>query len=305
MKKSAVYAIRNIASGRVYVGSTASVDRRWNAHRHNLRKGKHHSPTLQRSWDKHGADAFSFEILEKVDDVDRLLEREQHWIDELKAADPDLGFNVAPVAGTRRGVPQPSSMVEKLRAERLGIPKSVEHRIKIGDAQRGRARDEEENRKTSEGLKRYWADPERRAEQSGRRIGKPSNFLGKKHSDEAKERLRDVALSRMQDPAEVERLRDMAKVAGRASAARGKSPEEREAIKLRWSVDREKIRESMRKAWEARRAKAEAEGRPVKTGIPRSEETKAKMRAAWAHRKAAKEAACPVSSPPAQSPGPA
>lgn len=66
---SAIYAIRNSASGKVYVGSAVRVLSRWNQHRSLLNKGKHHSQHLQSSWGKHGQAAFEFLILELVPDV--------------------------------------------------------------------------------------------------------------------------------------------------------------------------------------------------------------------------------------------
>lgn len=103
IRLSGIYAIRNNASGRVYVGSGVRIERRWNNHRTLLRNGLHHSDTLQRSWNKHGEKAFSFEVLEVVEDVGRLIEREQHWIDTLHAACPKRGFNKCPTAGNCLG----------------------------------------------------------------------------------------------------------------------------------------------------------------------------------------------------------
>lgn len=97
-----IYAIKNLASGRHYVGSSIQIEARWRQHRRFLRLGQHHSPALQRSWVKHGAEAFAFMILEECDRAD-LHAREQCWIDTLNAACPRRGFNAAPLAGTTRG----------------------------------------------------------------------------------------------------------------------------------------------------------------------------------------------------------
>jgi hypothetical protein len=65
-----------------YVGSSNKIERRWHEHRSTLRHGKHRSARLQAAWEKHGA-ALVFEVLEECT-VDKLDEREQHWIDLLK-----------------------------------------------------------------------------------------------------------------------------------------------------------------------------------------------------------------------------
>ena len=60
------YRIRNVVSGRFYIGSSENIYRRFEAHRRQLRAGTHKNVPLQMSWRKHGEDAFKFEILEIV-----------------------------------------------------------------------------------------------------------------------------------------------------------------------------------------------------------------------------------------------
>lgn len=102
MRRSGIYKIEHIASGRVYVGSAVQLNLRWNNHRHYLRMGAHHSHYLQRAWNKYGEDAFSFSVLEYVDDKQILIQMEQHWIDTLSAAIKP-NFNLAHVAGSGLG----------------------------------------------------------------------------------------------------------------------------------------------------------------------------------------------------------
>jgi group I intron endonuclease len=63
----------------------------------------HHCQTLQRSFDKHGIGAFSFEVLELVAKSD-LLDREQHWMDALGSADKRHGYNACIKAISRIGM---------------------------------------------------------------------------------------------------------------------------------------------------------------------------------------------------------
>ena len=138
-----IYAIVHIATSRHYVGSSRNVRRRLNAHRHLLRTGKHYSPHLQRAWTMYGEDAFAFCLLEAVECVDDLLQMEQVWIDRLRAGDPTRGFNTAPVAGTRAGVPHSEESRQKMSLAGKGRPKSAEHRAKIGAGNKGKVRSEE------------------------------------------------------------------------------------------------------------------------------------------------------------------
>lgn len=98
-----VYEIRNLRDGRVYVGSAQVIEWRWRGHRHRLRKGNHHSPRLQRAWDRDGEDAFEFRILEEISDVQWLRVIEQAWMDFLGAHTTRGGYNNAPLAGRTLG----------------------------------------------------------------------------------------------------------------------------------------------------------------------------------------------------------
>jgi group I intron endonuclease len=159
---SGIYGIHCKVSGRWYVGSASSICSRWKSHRSMLKHGKHHSPSLQRSWNKHGAQEFEFVILERIEDVDTMLLREQGWIDKLHASDSHLGFNIAPVAGTRRGVPQPQSVADKMRAFHLGKPKSAETRVKMSESSKGKVKSPEHRQRIAESVRILMSDPKNR-----------------------------------------------------------------------------------------------------------------------------------------------
>lgn len=116
-----IYSIRNTVSDRVYVGSSQNIGQRWYHHKHKLKRGNHHAKILQRSWNIHGPDAFLFEILEVVDGVDRLFEREQYWMDTLSSYGGDKGFNGYPAAGSPRGHKWSDSMRAAASLLRKGV----------------------------------------------------------------------------------------------------------------------------------------------------------------------------------------
>lgn len=91
---SAIYAITHIDSGRCYIGSTTDYVSRCYQHRSHLRRGKHRNPRLQHAWNKHGALAFTFEIIERDVALPTLITREQFWLDSRK---PDV-YNVGDAA---------------------------------------------------------------------------------------------------------------------------------------------------------------------------------------------------------------
>jgi group I intron endonuclease len=89
--KSGVYEIRNSESGRRYVGSTSDLERRERDHFRDLRAGNHINPIMQRSFDLHGEEAFSFQVLERCEDY---RSREQELLDTGPYLDRETGFNI-------------------------------------------------------------------------------------------------------------------------------------------------------------------------------------------------------------------
>lgn len=108
-----VYEIFNTVSKKRYVGSTTiGVIKRWNDHKSQLRTNKHPNIHLQRSWNKHGSEAFQFRILEVCINV---LEREQFYIDTLK---PE--YNIQPLAVNSKGVKRSKETCLKIGITKLG-----------------------------------------------------------------------------------------------------------------------------------------------------------------------------------------
>jgi len=152
---SGVYSIQNTVDGKEYIGSSQNIALRWRIHRNDLRAGKHHSQHLQRAWNLDGEDAFVFKILVECS-VDDLLREEQRIMDERRATNGDYGYNTAPVAGSRCGVPHPPEVRAKMSAKaKARAPMSPEHRKALSDALRkaraeGRIFTEEHRRKIAQ-----------------------------------------------------------------------------------------------------------------------------------------------------------
>lgn len=93
--ESGIYKIEHEKSGKVYVGSSKDIRKRWRQHSSGLRRKRHHNQRLQRAYNKYGSDAFRYEVLEYCS-VDVLLDREQFWMDELDSY--SSGYNCSPYA---------------------------------------------------------------------------------------------------------------------------------------------------------------------------------------------------------------
>lgn len=137
--------------GRFYVGSAKSVSRRWIEHKRDLRRGDHANPHLQAAWNKHGEAAFSFTVLEWVDDAALLLKREQHWLGALKAVEE--GYNLLPTAGSSYGVKRTEETKARMSEAHKGRkhgPMSAEQRRLYSELYVGRSLSEETRQRMSE-----------------------------------------------------------------------------------------------------------------------------------------------------------
>lgn len=138
MVLSGIYCIED-GYGRLYYGSAVNFKRRFTKHKSELRQGIHKNPKLQTAWNKYGADFFSFYPVEVVIDKNKLLEREQFWIDCLVETEKDY-YNICLVAGSTLGN-KPSKETRAILSEqrlgnkyRLGKPQSEETKRVIGEA---------------------------------------------------------------------------------------------------------------------------------------------------------------------------
>jgi group I intron endonuclease len=62
MRFSGIYIILNTVTKDCYIGSAVNFRKRWNNHKSDLVKNKHHSKIMQNSYNKHG-NVFEYSIL--------------------------------------------------------------------------------------------------------------------------------------------------------------------------------------------------------------------------------------------------
>lgn len=217
MAESGIYEIVNQVNGKRYVGSAISFKRRWMYHRRDLRAGRHHSKYLQDSWNRHGEDSFRFSIIEPVDEFSMLIEREQFYIDTLK---PE--YNCRPTAGSNLGHKwtdeQRSRRSDQLKGRRVlpvGYKHSEETRQKLSRMMRDnptflgkshtveakaaistRAKERLSDAAEIEKMRQTLARPEVRAKKSARMAGN-TYWLGRGHSEQTKEILRQKFVGRV------------------------------------------------------------------------------------------------------------
>jgi len=91
-KPAGVFQVKNIANGKVLLGSSLNLEGPLNSHKFMLTVGRHRNETLQKEWNEYGSEQFVFEILEVVkfkDDPnfnlnDELTLLEQIWLEKVQ-----------------------------------------------------------------------------------------------------------------------------------------------------------------------------------------------------------------------------
>lgn len=174
-----VYTITNVVAGKQYVGSSVDIERRWTEHKQALANVKHGNRYLQRAWNKYGADAFVFKVVERCE-PESLLACEQTWMDIVKPFD-SRGYNASKIAGKVEFTQQ---VRESMSKAKRGKPSSF----------RGRNHSPEaiaKMRQSSTGKKHT---PASKAKMSTNNKGENNPFFGRKHSKDAIEKNRKAHL---------------------------------------------------------------------------------------------------------------
>lgn len=112
--KSGIYKILNLQNGKYYIGSAKNLDYRFSRHKFDFYNNCHHNIYLQRAFNLYGANSFEFHILEYCE-KEKLIEREQYWIDDLKPA-----YNILKIAYSRLGSKHTKETKAKMSAKAMG-----------------------------------------------------------------------------------------------------------------------------------------------------------------------------------------
>ena len=95
-KISGIYAIVNEQNGKMYIGLSKHMDRRYREHVNLLRRGTHHNKHLQHAYN--AGSTFTHITIELCSE-DKLKEREIYWCDYYNVHDSQFGYNDAPAGG--------------------------------------------------------------------------------------------------------------------------------------------------------------------------------------------------------------
>jgi len=119
-EESGIYFIINVYTGKLYIGSAVSLEKRRKRHFRELRQNKHYNFHLQKSFNLYGEESFLFRKVTFCK-RDELLKLEQDYINLLNACNDNYGYNI----------------VKNTSSPMLGLTFSDEHRRKISESQKG------------------------------------------------------------------------------------------------------------------------------------------------------------------------
>lgn len=148
---SGLYVIRNKLNDRLYIGSAKNLYARRAVHFCELRKGMHHNHRLQHSWNKHGPDSFTFEVLALVPEP-ALRDEEQRLLDTLTPC-----YNLSTSAFRPARTPEGQARLTKIIKARA---RSAKGRARMSARSLEFWRDDEHKRRMTKLSVQRWADPD-------------------------------------------------------------------------------------------------------------------------------------------------
>ena len=97
-RPAGIYRVRNTATGKSLIGSSPNLPGMLNRRRFQLENGSHPDRELQEDWKDLGAEAFAFEVLDRLepkkepdyDPTDDLRVLKEIWIEKLTASGESL-----------------------------------------------------------------------------------------------------------------------------------------------------------------------------------------------------------------------
>lgn len=157
--KCGIYIITSLVDGKVYIGQSIELAKRWDCHRSNLKHNCNRNKHLQRTYNLYGIDNFKFSIIECCS-VDELDAKEKHWIDYYNSTNDKFGYNFE--SGGNANKFMSPAIRKKISVAKKGVstgPCSEETKFKIAVANMGNKHclgvhpSEETKRKQSEAKK--------------------------------------------------------------------------------------------------------------------------------------------------------
>lgn len=176
LKFSGIYLLRCVVNNKVYVGQSQNIYQRIMEHKSRIKSTtkNYQSTRIYLAIKKYGPENFMVEVLEKVEDLSIIDDREQYYLDYFNSTNNKIGYNTCPVSKTCRGVKHSDEVRKRMSESKKGKKMTEEHKEKLRLINTGRKRSPESIERTA----------------SARR--------GKPVSEETKDKIRNANMSRFE-----------------------------------------------------------------------------------------------------------
>jgi group I intron endonuclease len=183
-----IYKITNSENDHFYIGSSVNLTRRKSRHFSELRNNKHNNKHLQAAWNKYGELAFSFLVVELVENFDQLHIAEDRWLKGHVGASYCYNIGMAAIS--------PMLGLSGLLSPTYGYQHTPEAKAKISAAGKGREVSQETRAKRSAKLKGRVISQEQREQISKTLSGEGNFWYGKKRPNHGAKVRKAVATYR-------------------------------------------------------------------------------------------------------------
>ena len=162
-----VYEIKNINTGKKYIGSTKNFKKRISSHFCKLRKNKHSNTYLQNSFNKNGRESFKVRVIHECKLAERQKLEQEVFDIYLETDSWDCLYNIAKDAeAPMKGMEFSEEVLQKKSEVMTEMWKNPEYREKIIRIQKKRCNTKEYKKEFSKRSKEFWKDPETKLKQS-------------------------------------------------------------------------------------------------------------------------------------------
>lgn len=199
-----IYKITNDINEKIYIGQTTKErpTDRFSQHRYLANHPEQETSIsyLHRAMTKEGIEHFFFEIIEEIPN-EKLNERERFWIKELNTLTPN-GYNMTEGGEGTSGYSRPQSEEEKQKRSLSNIQYYIDHpeaKEELSKRTKKLWQDEDYRKRVTESNKKFYA------EHPDMFKGENNPMYGKKHTEEALEKIRAHAATRKTQIAQLDK----------------------------------------------------------------------------------------------------
>lgn len=163
-EKHYIYRITNLINGKVYIGQTNNLRRRWNEHK-SFRNG---TTIIAKAINKHGSDNFSFKCIEICDSLTE-SNLQEAWQIMINNSLVPIGYNVELGGSVNKHTQE---TLDKIAASNRGKIRSLETKKKLSDSHKGHKPSKETLDKLSKIRKGRIVSEETKKKMSQAKLGK-------------------------------------------------------------------------------------------------------------------------------------